>query len=70
MVIETHSEHLVLRLLKLIRQKKLAPDDVSVLYVSRCPWGGDIQRLRIDEDGDFIDGWPGGFFPERMRELF
>ena len=25
--------------------------------------------LHLDEEGDFIDEWPGGFFPERLREL-
>jgi hypothetical protein len=68
-IIETHSEHLVLRLQKLISLGELKPDDVSVLYVSRGKNGSIVQRLNIDEDGDFMDDWPGGFFPERLREL-
>ena len=27
------------------------------------------ERLHLDEDGDFIDEWPNGFFTERLREL-
>jgi predicted ATPase len=68
-LIETHSEHLVLRLQKLVRQKTLTPEDVSILYVSRGSEGSQVQRLHLDGNGDFIDEWPGGFFPERLREL-
>ena len=66
---ETHSEHLILRLQRLVREKKIKPEDVSVIYVSRGPEGAKSERLRLDEEGDFIDEWPDGFFPERLREL-
>jgi len=68
-LIETHSEHLVLRLQKLIRDKTLTPEDVSIIFVSRGKEGAKVQRLELDKEGDFIDEWPGGFFPERMREI-
>ena len=70
-IIETHSEHLILRLQKLISEGKLEASDVVVLYVSRGKHGAEVRQVRIDEDGDFIDDWPaeGGFFPERLREL-
>lgn len=68
-VIETHSEYLILETQKLIRKKKLKAEDVSVLYVQRGEKGSTVQRLRLDEEGEFIDDWPGGFFPERLRLL-
>ena len=68
-IIETHSEHLILRLQRLVRKQQLKPEDVSVIYVSRRPEGAKAERLRLDEDGDFIDEWPNGFFLERLREL-
>lgn len=68
-LIETHSEHLVLRIQRLIREKRLAPKDVSVNYVMRGKEGSTVTRLRLDDAGDFIDEWPNGFFPERLREL-
>ena len=68
-IIETHSEHLILRLQRLVRKKVLSPEDVSVIYVSRRPEGVKAERLHLDEDGDFIDEWPNGFFLERLREL-
>lgn len=68
-IIETHSEHLILRLQRLVRQKQIEPEDISVIYVSRRPEGAKAERLHLDEDGDFIDDWPDGFFTERLREL-
>ena len=29
-----------------------------------------LDRLRIDEEGELVDGWPGGFFDQRMPMLF
>ena len=68
-IVETHSEHLILRLQRLVRKKAIKPEDVSVIYVSRGPEGAKAERLRLDEEGDFIDEWPNGFFLERLREL-
>jgi len=68
-IIETHSEHLVLRMQRLVRDGRIQPDDVSIIYVSRESGGSRTQRLRLDGSGDFVDDWPGGFFPERLREL-
>jgi hypothetical protein len=70
-IVETHSEHLMMRIQKLLRtkSKQLSPDSVCVLYVSRRETGSSVQRLEIDENGDFLDPWPKGFFPERLKEL-
>lgn len=79
-VIETHSEHLLLRILKRIRQThlevsiepdlKISADDVCVLYFDPLPDGTTtVKRLRITEDGEFMDRWPRGFFSERDQEL-
>lgn len=70
-IIETHSEHLILRLQRLVRTGVLSPQDISVLYVLRGKEGSGSQviPLRLDEEGDFLDEWPGGFFPERLKEL-
>ena len=79
LLVETHSEHLILRLLRRIREtsdKELAEgapaftaDNLSVLYVENQPDGVRVRRLRVDERGEFIDRWPKGFFAERMEEL-
>lgn len=79
LVVETHSEHLILRLLRRIREttdKELlrevpafSGDQLSVLYVEGGAGGVRVRRLRVDERGEFVDRWPQGFFAERMEEL-
>ena len=69
-IIETHSEHLMLRLQRQIREGKLSPDDVSVIYVDRSDEGSVCLQLRLDSEGDFIDEWPDGFFEEGYKEMF
>jgi predicted ATPase len=78
-IIETHSEHLILRILRRIRETSegnphdgiaVAPGDVSVCYVSQEDGQSVPRTIRIDDQGDFIDKWPRGFFEERAGELF
>lgn len=80
LLIETHSEHIMLRLLRRVRETsegdlppgapELRPHDVSVIYVENTPEEVCFRRLRVDSDGDFSDRWPHGFFEERAGELF
>ncbi|WP_422466319.1 MULTISPECIES: DUF3696 domain-containing protein [unclassified Endozoicomonas] len=78
-LVETHSEHLILRLLRRIREtseqelpleyQRVNPNDVSVIYLDPSENGVKVKHIRIDEDGEFIDRWPQGFFAERREEL-
>ena len=80
LIIETHSEHIMLRLLRRVREQTedelppgtlgLTPDDLSVIYVESGLDGVRFRPLRIAPDGDFVDRWPVGFFEERAEELF
>ena len=70
MLIETHSEHLILRLLRRVREGVLEPDQMTVLYADVHEDGGTFLReLEVDRSGDLVDGWPGGFFEERLAEV-
>jgi hypothetical protein len=98
-LLETHSEHILLRLLRRIREASetvdddtkgapedelgdeegeaapspvpFGPDRLSVVYVQRAADGStEFVPLRVDENGEFLDLWPEGFFDERMGELF
>jgi len=70
LLVETHSEHLVLRLLRRVREGALDPADLSILYVDLDDAGAAfVRRLEVDAEGDLIDGWPGGFFDERLAEV-
>ncbi|OAV49268.1 hypothetical protein A6U98_13575 [Rhizobium sp. WYCCWR10014] len=80
LLVETHSEHIMLRLLRRIRETSenevppgmigLSPDDLAVIYVESTTDGVRFRPLRVDREGDFIDRWPKGFFEERAEELF
>lgn len=70
-IVETHSEAIVLRIQRRIRERVLAPEHVSVLYVQPTEDGRSrILRLRLGQDGSFLDEWPSGFFEERFDEMF
>lgn len=80
LLIETHSEHILLRLLRRIRETTddelppgsdgLSPDELSVIYVESGEAGIVFRQLEIDKDGEFLEQWPHGFFEERAGELF
>jgi predicted ATPase len=67
-LLETHSEALILRLLRRVREGVIKPDDIAILYVSAGDNGSTVKHIRIDEDGDFLDRWPNGFFEETYRD--
>jgi predicted ATPase len=80
LLIETHSEHILLRLLRRIRETTedelppgtdgLSHDELSVIYVESGEAGIVFRQLEIDKDGEFLEQWPHGFFEERAGELF
>ena len=80
-IIETHSEDLILRILRRIResaesenkhlsQLKVRPDQVSVVYVQPTDTGSRAFEIPLTNEGEFGVSWPEGFFAERIKELF
>ena len=79
-LIETHSETLMLRIFRRIRETKrnklprpeleISKDDVALLFVSAGESGTRITTIRLDDQGKFVDPVPGGFFEEGFEELF
>lgn len=78
-LVETHSEHFILRLLRRIRQsaegtlpggmEPVKKNDVSIIYLEPSVEGVLAKRIFVDDDGEFLDRWPQGFFVERREEL-
>ena len=77
-LIETHSEHLLLRILRRIRETteeqasdevKILPNQVAIYYVESENGNTQVNRIGLDENGRFTDRWPKGFFAERMQEM-
>lgn len=80
-IIETHSEVLILRVLRRIRETtecvgkdsprlKVQPDQVCVIYVQPTDFGSRVLEIPLTSDGEFGIRWPDGFFPEQSEELF
>ena len=78
-LLETHSEHIMLRLLRRIEETTenelekpeyaLKHEDVSIVYVNPTEKGVEMKQLPIDETGEFTHQWPRGFFTERAEDL-
>jgi hypothetical protein len=70
LLIETHSEHTVLRVLRRVREGVLRPEDLAILYVELDQDGvAFVRRLPVDAEGELADGWPGGFFDDRLADV-
>lgn len=79
-VIETHSEHFVLRLLRRLRESAfdellhssltLYPSDVAFVYFEPTKDGTLIHLIEVLQSGEFAEGWPNGFFDERDEDLW
>ena len=67
-VVETHSEHLMMRLQRHVARGAISPDHVVVNYVNPSEYGKSVLRLPLNEDGIFTMDWPQGFFEERLQE--
>lgn len=79
-LIETHSEHLVMRLQRRLREQMpgeappgvepLDPSDVSFVYLGRDASGCvTASHIGLTPQGKFDAPWPNGFFSERAAEV-
>lgn len=78
LILDTHSEHIMLRFLRRIREvfenavegTVANKEDFAVNYLMTR--GGITQSslIPVTGDGDFLCYWPEGFFNERANELF
>lgn len=77
-ILETHSEHLLLRLLRRVNESNkcglstnyITPEHISINWIGNKDGHTTASLLEIDEDGEFTTIWPDGFFEERSGELF
>ncbi|QKG28923.1 AAA family ATPase [Campylobacter sp. RM16187] len=79
--IETHSEHILLRIMRRLRYSSegkinkgdelyITPEDICLLYVDNNGEDTYIKELELDVDGTLLDPWPNGFFEEGYKERF
>lgn len=81
LIMETHSEHLMLRLLRRRRETveeslenelfSCAKGEVQVIFCECATDAGTrLTPISITDEGEFDAPWPNGFFGERRKELF
>ena len=79
-IIESHSEHLLLRIMRRIRETttgkspqgalSVHPEDVMVLFVEPDGSRSIVREMPLNENGELVKAWPGGFFEEGLLEIF
>lgn len=67
-IIETHSEHMIIRLQQHVASGRIKPSDICIYYTEPTVEGKTVKRLELDNRGVFKSEWPGGFFSERLME--
>ena len=66
-IVETHSEHMVLRIRRRVAAGDLSPDDVAIYFVERGRYGSKVRRISFGSNG-LVSDWPKGFFDEDYYE--
>lgn len=68
LIIESHSEHLLLRLQRRVAEGLLKPDEIAVYFVRDDEEGAALEELKLDIFGE-IENWPQGFFGDDLGEI-
>lgn len=69
LIVETHSEHLLLRLRRLVAEGKISKNDVAVYFLEKTESSSEIRPIPIDSIGAIKkDAWPRDFFQDGLRE--
>lgn len=67
-IIESHSEHLLLRLQRRVAERQLHAESVAMYFLKRSGGLAHIERLKLNDAGD-IANWPENFFGDDMAEI-
>jgi hypothetical protein len=68
---ETHSEHLLLSIRRLVAEGKIQAGDIAIYYVETGDNGSELREVPIQGNGHIeADDWPKGFFEDALRESF
>ncbi len=71
-LVETHSEHLVLRLRRRIAEGRFPAHQLALYFARRSREEGKsyLERVSLDELGQPVQGWPEGFWGEDYEEAY
>lgn len=78
-LLESHSEHLLLRLMRRMRETQteteiaqdlaLKPEAITILFVETFEGRSVYREMPLNARGELVKAWPGGFFEEGLNEL-
>lgn len=68
LIVESHSEHFLMRLQRRIAEQLISPNDVAVYFARQSKSGLDLESLKLDLYGN-IENWPENFFGDEMGDL-
>jgi predicted ATPase len=69
LIIETHSEHLLLRLRRLIAEGRIDAADIAILFVEKHGDHSAVREVEINSNGSIRpEDWPNGFFEDSMKD--
>ena len=68
-IVETHSEHVLLRVRRRIAEGVVDARDVAVYYFESQGGRTSVRKVTLGEGGE-IDEWPEGFFEEQLNDAF
>ena len=66
-ILESHSEHLLMRLQRRLAEEVLTTEDVALYFCTAEPSGAELKTLELDLFGN-ISNWPQDFFGDRFGE--
>ncbi|MEM9463144.1 MAG: DUF3696 domain-containing protein [Myxococcota bacterium] len=68
-VVETHSELILLRVRRAVAEQRIDADDVGIYWVEPDPeHGSSLRRIPLTPEGD-VEEWPEGVFYEDYEEI-
>jgi len=71
LLVETHSEHLLLSVRRLVAEERLKAEDVAIYYVENMDGVSKIREVPVQANGHVsASDWPKGFFEDSLRESF
>jgi predicted ATPase len=67
-ILESHSEHLLIRLMRRIAEEQISAADTAFYFCQMNEGTSGIDKLNVDEYGN-IRNWPQNFFGDEMGDL-
>lgn len=68
LIVESHSEHFLMRLQRRIAEGVISPNEVAVYFAKQSSSGLELEALKLDLYGE-IENWPDNFFGDEMGEI-